>query len=102
MLIPVVNASESHVAVSNAESLTASLPKGHPPVNQIVEAPRFLYAPVKAGDAVGRLVFLCDLNGDGNAEPIGEVPLTVQSDVAKKQKISLWRRFLAFLGLLRR
>ncbi len=101
MLIPVVNATASHVAVSNAESLSASLPKGHPPVKQIVEAPRFLYAPVKAGDEVGRLVFQCDLNGDGRAETIGAVPLTVQSDVAQKQKISLWRRILSLLGLLR-
>ena len=41
----------------------------------MIEAPRFAYAPLGAGELLGRLVFYCDTNGDGISERIGEVAL---------------------------
>ena len=98
--VSVVGGEQNAVFVSNSDELTVAIPINHSEIKKIVEVPRFLYASVEAGDMVGRLVYQSDLDGDGTAEIIGEVPLTAQTSVKQKNGkktiwqwlCSLWRR----------
>ncbi len=97
--LPVVGGEIGSAVVGNTESLTVTLPREHPPVTQVLELPRFLYAPVAAGEAVGAAVFRCDLDGDGSPEELGRLPLRVQCEVKKPQRLTLWQRLLRFFGI---
>ena len=98
--VSVVGGEQNAVFASNSDELTVAIPINHSEIKKIVEVPRFLYASVEAGDMVGRLVYQSDLDGDGTAEIIGEVPLTAQTSVKQKNGkktiwqwlCSLWRR----------
>ena len=94
--LPIVGGDGEYVTLGNADGLSVSLPVGAGVVEQVIECPRFEYAPVRAGDACGRVVFYCDLNNDGKSEPIGEVPLyvlnTVQQKGRKKTPLDWFKR----------
>ena len=97
--IPVVNGAEGRITVSNPEGLSVALPIGCAEISVTMEAPRFLYAPLKAGDAVGRVVFRADPDGDGRPQIIGEALLTAQTDAYPKQeKKSLWKWLIGLFG----
>ena len=64
--LPIVgSATTQTVCISNRDALAVTLPNAVSAVSCVIEAPRFAYAPVQAGEIVGRVVFLCDRNGDG-------------------------------------
>lgn len=48
------------VSVSNRDAVSLILPREHGEITHVVEANRYLCAPVKAGDMVGEVVFFCD------------------------------------------
>lgn len=58
--IPVVGGKAKMLTAVNSEELTATLKKEHGEILCKLEAPRFLYAPIKEGSCVGRLIYLCD------------------------------------------
>ena len=84
--IPVVNGTKGAITVSNPQGLTAAMPINTPEIGVMVEAPRFLYAPLQAGECIGQVVYRADLNGDGACEIIGKVPLTTQVESLPKSK----------------
>lgn len=99
MPLSVVRGNAEAVFISNPQALTVAIPKDHAPITRVVEAPRFLFASVEAGDEVGQLVFFCDLNGDGRQEIIGETPLIAQGSVERNPpKKSFWQWLCALFG----
>lgn len=97
--IPLVNATANALNVSNPEGITVALPINHPEIKMTVEAPRFLFAPVKAGDRVGTVLYRSDLDGDGIAECIGTAPLLAQTDATQqKTKKTFWQWLLSLFG----
>jgi D-alanyl-D-alanine carboxypeptidase/D-alanyl-D-alanine carboxypeptidase (penicillin-binding protein 5/6) len=90
--LPVVNASNDVVCVRNTEALTLPLPNHRSSITVTVELPRFCYAPLTANEAVGRVVFHCDTDGDGTPEVIGTVALrTTEERPQKKQRRRFWQ-----------
>jgi hypothetical protein len=52
---------------------------------------------------VGRLVFRCDLDGDGEAEKLTDIPLTTSYAVPRRQKQPRWKRLWAWIfGIIRK
>lgn len=84
--VPAVGGTEPEVTVANAEPKRLILPSGHGEITASVELPRFLYAPVAAGDAVGRVVWRLD------GVPVCEVALLAKSDVGTPKKAGWFRR----------
>ncbi|MBQ3065315.1 MAG: D-alanyl-D-alanine carboxypeptidase [Clostridia bacterium] len=90
--LPVVGSGEADGGVApvtplcTSEAFRVTLERNVQHIYTVVEAPRFLYAPVRAGDAVGIVRYFCD-----GAE-IGVQQLYAQNDVALYQKPSLWQR----------
>lgn len=95
--LPVMGGREQYVLVRSAANMALTLPKERGALLCTVELPRFVFADVAAGDTVGRLVFRCDLDGDGQAEELAQVPLIAAYAVARKQKPTLWQRLEAWL-----
>ena len=97
--IPVVNGTEGAITVSNRQGLTVAVPLNAPEIGVTVEAPRFLYAPLQAGECIGRVVYQADLNRDGVREVIGEAPLTTQTEVIQKsKKKGFWSWLIGLFG----
>ena len=101
-LLPVMGGREQYVLVRNAANVSLTLPKERGALLCTVELPRFAYADVKAGDAVGRLLFCCDLDGDGEPEKLTEIPLTTTYAVPRRERPSLWKRIGTWLSDLLR
>lgn len=96
-LVPVVGGETDQVTVE-AQEATESLALSeaqHQKLARVVELPRFLYAPVKAGQVVGRVRY--DLDGT----TVASVPLAVRDPVsAVPYEPSLWQTVTAwFRGL---
>ena len=89
--MPIVGGTQTEVRLCNAEDLRITLPVDHGPIRVAVEAPRFAYAPVSAGEALGTAVFFCDTDGDGVEERVGELPLISCSTVTKAPKKGFWQ-----------
>ena len=102
--LPITGGKEPYVMLGVTQSVSVTLPQGVGVIEQTIECQRHVFAPIKAGDICGRMLFLCDTNNDGTRETIGEVPLVAQYDVpAYSPRPSLWQRFLLWLrGLLSR
>ena len=62
------------VSVSNRDAVSLILPREHGEITHVVEANRYLCAPVKAGDMVGEVVFCC------NGKEIARIPLYAEED----------------------
>ena len=93
--LPVVGGKETYVLLGVAQQVTVTLPLGAGVIEQKMECPRHLYAPVKEGDVCGRMLFLCDTNNDGIKETIKEIPLIAQYSIPKySPRLSLWQRIL--------
>ena len=79
------------IGVSNTEAVRVTLQKGKYTIRKTVEVPRFLYAPVRAGDRVGQVVYR------DNGELLAVVPLYAVTDAALYIRPRLWQRiFSAF------
>ncbi|MBQ2735434.1 MAG: D-alanyl-D-alanine carboxypeptidase, partial [Clostridia bacterium] len=68
--LSVVGGEDNYVMVCNVDALRVTLPTGHGAITKTVELPRFVYAPMRNGEPVGRVVFRCDVNGDGIKETV--------------------------------
>ena len=94
--LPVVGGEREQLLLTNEAALSVTLPIGHGNIRTVVEAPRFLYAPTKAGEIVGRALFYCDTDGDGREELIGSLPLiacetVAQANPEKRGLAALWQ-----------
>ena len=79
------------VRVSNAEACYAVLAKAHGKITMTVELPRFLYAGVEEGDAVGTVRFF------ENGVELASVKLYAESGVpAQKKEKTFWQKLFPF------
>jgi D-alanyl-D-alanine carboxypeptidase/D-alanyl-D-alanine carboxypeptidase (penicillin-binding protein 5/6) len=96
--LPVVGGKEPYVMLGVEQAVSITLPVGAGVIEQTVECPRHVFAPVKQGEICGRMHFWCDTNNDGIWEIVGDVPLVAQCDAPQfLPRLSLWQRFLLWL-----
>lgn len=72
--IDVVGGTCEYVMMQNPDGLVLSLPKSRGEIIEIIELPRFLYAPVSVGETIGRCAYY-ELLPNGEMQFLGEVPL---------------------------
>ena len=63
-----------YVSASNRDGVSLILPREHGEITHVIEANRYLCAPVMAGDTVGEIVFFCD------GTEIARTPLYAEED----------------------
>ena len=63
-----------YVSASNRDGVSLILPREHGEITHVIEANRYLCAPVTAGDTVGEIVFFCD------GTEIARTPLYAEED----------------------
>ena len=63
-----------YVSASNRDGVSLILPREHGEITHVIEANRYLCAPVKSGDTVGEIVFFCD------GTEIARTPLYAEED----------------------
>ena len=89
LALPVAGGEADAVRVSAESEVSVILPKMHGTIESRVEVPEFVFAPVEAGKALGRVVFTLD------GQEIGSALLTAEeNDAARPVKRSLWQRIL--------
>lgn len=87
----VESGTSEYVMVGSRDGLTVTLPRARGRIREVVELPRFVFAPVAEDAVVGRLVWL--LETDQGAVRLGSVPLYAVSTVDEVvYKRSLWER----------
>lgn len=87
----VTGGEQDHVALTYP-IFTAVLPKADlSSVELTVTCPEALPAPVRAGEAVGKVTFTC------RGEPIGEIAVTAAETSEKLSFWSLWKRMLGYM-----
>lgn len=95
--LSVVGGTDAYVTLRNLEGFQAVLPIDHGEISYTVEARRFEYAPICAGDVLGRVNFYQTANG--TREYLGSVNLTAEFSISQKpHKKGLFKRFLELLG----
>ena len=98
-MLPVVGGNAESVMLCNTAPLCKVLPVNRGEISFVIEAPHFAYADVVAGEIQGKVVFYCDIDGDGKQERIGSIELVACSTVSKNAPKSFWQRLLAFFGI---
>ena len=58
--IPVTGGQAEQITVCAAKNLSALVSAEHGAVSQRIEAPHILYAPIKKGDILGKVIYSCD------------------------------------------
>lgn len=92
--LPVVGGKETYVTLGVSQSISVTLPSRSGVIEQTIECPRMIYAPIGEGDVCGQMLFFCDTNNDGIKEKIADIPLIALYDVPKNmERLSLWQRF---------
>ncbi|MBR6917945.1 MAG: D-alanyl-D-alanine carboxypeptidase [Clostridia bacterium] len=90
--LPVIGGNASRVRCSSCDTFSAVVKKGQK-TKMTVEAPRFVAAPVKRGDALGKAVFHV------GGVFLGSVPLYAENDVSERtEKRTFFEKILEFLG----
>lgn len=85
LALPVSGGTDTYALCANTTQISATLPRNHGALRCVVEAPRFLLAPAKCGEAVGRVVYYFD------GDVLGESPLCIITDVERKEtKKGFW------------
>ena len=84
--IPVLDSEEKSVTVTNRDEITAIFKKGDPDIKSEVSLPRYVIAPIKRGDTVGKVTFYKD------GDIFCEIPLIAENDANKKES-GLFRYF---------
>ncbi|MBR5870164.1 MAG: D-alanyl-D-alanine carboxypeptidase [Clostridia bacterium] len=74
------------VALKNTDAVSVTLPRDHEEIKKELRLPRFLYAPVTAGQQIGAAVYTC------GGEVLCVVPLYAQADVPLYREPTLWER----------
>ena len=87
-ILPAVSGDCDHVKIENAEKVTVILPRSRGSIETKIELDRFAYAPVNAGEIMGRLVFYLDGKEIADSKLIATTSVTL---VDKKQ--SFFDRF---------
>ena len=92
--VPVVGGVTDAVTVSNPDAISVTLPVGVKEPEPVLELRRFYYAPVIAGETLGRAVWYLD------GEEIGSVPLVAEEGAEERipEKKNIFRRFFDWLG----
>lgn len=75
--VAVAGGKDDHVTAKNADTVRIILPRNSQKIEYKIELPRFLYAPVKEGETVGRMVFYID------GKEIASSDIVVASSVEK-------------------
>lgn len=73
--VPVISGEENSVKVRNSQPLSVFISKEHPEIKCTVELPRFVFADVKEGEVIGRIVYTC------NGNIVAESPLKAEKRV---------------------
>jgi D-alanyl-D-alanine carboxypeptidase (penicillin-binding protein 5/6) len=90
--VPVTRGREDEVSLTHPR-FTAVLPKADMgAVERTVTLPDAIPAPVRAGEAVGKITYTC------KGISLGEVPITAAADVEKLGFWDIWRRI--FWGMI--
>lgn len=98
--LAVVGGIENYVMLSTREETRITLPRAHGEITYTLQMPRFTYASVAEGEILGRVVWRCDLDGDGYAEVIADVPLSALYGVERRvPRRSLWQWLCDLFGL---
>ena len=85
-----VSGTQEYVMAENTEALAVTLRRDHGVIRCVVELPRFVFAPVSAGEAVGYLRFL-EETPDGARQELGRLPLIAAYGVEEvRYPQSLW------------
>ena len=95
--IPVTGGKEAYVVVRSDHTVAVTLPRRRGAVRCTVESPRFLFATVDQNETVGRLIFWCDTDGDGDEEDLATVPLTTAYAVERKPTKGVLGRLISRL-----
>ena len=97
--LPVVGGVSNSVMAVNTEELSVTLPVGHGVITYVLETQHFEYAPLQAGQCLGKVIFYCDTNGDGIQEVIAETAL-VSCNAIEKQPVkrSFWQWLCSLFG----
>ncbi len=89
MIVPCIGGEKTEFIIKNRDELSLILPRREREITRRVILPRYFYAPVEAGETVGKIEFY-----DGDTL-LGEVPLFAEESVLKteyKQNI-FWKIF---------
>ncbi len=78
-IIPCIGGDFPDITVKNRDALSVVLPKGTHEIKRTIEVPRYFWAPIEAGEIVGRIVFR-----EGE-RILGEVPLYAETSAARVQ-----------------
>lgn len=98
--MPITGGVCNEVTLCNADPLRMTLPAGHGEITHTIEAARFSYAPIAAGEILGKVVFYCDTDGDGIKECLGEVSLVSCNAFERKTtKKGFWKWLCGILGI---
>ncbi|MBQ7308953.1 MAG: D-alanyl-D-alanine carboxypeptidase [Clostridia bacterium] len=90
--VPVCGGTADCVTVSNAKLLSRMLPRVRGEIRTVIECPRFLYAGVKEGDAIGKAVFYAD------GRRLGEVALYAEATVPTvPREKNIWQKLFWFI-----
>lgn len=93
-----ISGSQEYVVAENTDALAVTLRRDHGPIRCVVELPRFEFAPLEAGQTVGRLRFFEEAR-DGTERELGAVPLKAAYGAeAVTYPRSLWERLLALFS----
>ncbi len=93
-----ISGTQEYVMVENTNALAVTLRRDHGPIRCAVELPRFDFASVQAGQAMGQLRFFEEAR-DGTKRELGTVPLKASYGVeAVTYPQSLWERLLALFS----
>lgn len=92
-ILPVVGGSSSEINGRNHGELRVTLPKEGQCITRVNELKSFYWAPIQAGDVLGRVVYY------NNGIEIGSVDIIAESDIERTaEKFSLLDRFKAIFG----
>lgn len=86
LAIPVAGGASQTIEIRNTEEIGVTLPAAAGEVKTVIEAPRFLFAPVSEGDAVGRARFFVD------GKEVASVTLSAASSCKIQKKQSFFER----------
>lgn len=78
MLLPVISGTRSEIMVGS-ESFSMILPYDYEKIEMRIEAPRFLFAPIKGGERIGKVVYICD------GKEIATSPIYAREDIIKQE-----------------
>ncbi len=93
-----VSGTLEYIMAESQDALTVILRRDHGAITCVVELPRFEFAPIGCGQAVGRLVFYEESRGGGRAV-LGTVPLYAAYGVEEvTYPPTLWERITGLFG----